>query len=157
MKVLLRRLQPVAQDDGRGDILAELAVRQRERHRLQHRGMIHQRFIDLARRDLFAAAIDDLLQPSGDREIAVGVDGALIAGAEPAVDESFAVGLRVALITAVTFSPRMTTSPTSPVASTFPSSSMIATSGPAARPTEPGLLTPPSGLDAIWCAASVMP
>ena len=60
--------------------------------------MVHQRFVDLARRDFLAAAIDDLLQPSGQRQVAVGVDDALIAGAEPAVDEGFAVRLRIVLV-----------------------------------------------------------
>ena len=58
-------------------------------------GVIHQRFVDLARADLFlAAAIDDFLQPSGQREVALGVDDALIAGAEPAVDERLGIGFR---------------------------------------------------------------
>src|SRR5436190_13469515 len=45
-----------------------------------------------------------------------------------------------------------------PDGSRLPLSSMIATSGPAATPTEPGLRARGgSGFEAIWCDASVMP
>ena len=97
-KLLLGRAHTLAQDDRRADVLAEHRVRHGERDRLQHGWMVHQRFVDLAGRNFLAAAIDDLLEPSGEREIAVGVDDALIAGAEPAVDERFAVRLRIVLI-----------------------------------------------------------
>ena len=73
-------------------------MRHGERHRLQDGRMIHQSFVDLARRNFLAAAIDDLLQPPGQRQIAVGVDDALIAGAEPAVDERFAIRLGIVLV-----------------------------------------------------------
>jgi hypothetical protein len=54
--------------------------------------------------------------------------------------------------------PRITISPVAPGGSSVPSSPMIATSGPAAMPTVPGLRTAGgSGLLAIWCVASVMP
>ena len=56
--------------------------------------MVHQRFIDLAWANFLAAAIDDLLQPPGKRQITVGVDDALIAGAEPAVDERLRIGVK---------------------------------------------------------------
>src|SRR3954454_5293466 len=52
----------------------------------------------------------------------------------------------------------MTTSPVSPGLKSSPASSMIATSGPAATPTEPGLRARGgSGFEAIWWAASVIP
>src|SRR5690606_4358612 len=53
---------------------------------------------DLARRDLLAAAIDDLLLAAGDGEIALLVEDAEIAGAEPAVGEAFLIGLGVVLV-----------------------------------------------------------
>ena len=62
-------------------------VRHAEGDRLGHLGMREQHLVDLARRDLLAAAIDHLLQASGQREIAVLVEDALIAGPEPAIDE----------------------------------------------------------------------
>jgi alginate O-acetyltransferase complex protein AlgJ len=72
-----------------------------ERHRLQDGRMVHQRFIDLAWANFLAAAIDDLLQPPGKRQITVGVDDALIAGAEPAVDERLRIGVKRGFPTAL--------------------------------------------------------
>ena len=60
--------------------------------------MIHQNVVHLARRNLLAAAIDDLLQSPCDGEVAVIVEHALVAGVEPAMGEGFGVGFRVVLI-----------------------------------------------------------
>ncbi len=58
----------------------------------------------------------------------------------------------------ITFGPRITISPGVPAATGFPFESTTRTSGPAARPTVPGLRVPGGkGLLAIWCAASVIP
>ena len=65
-QLVLGRARALAQHHGRGDILAELLVRHGEGDDLQHRGMIHQHLVDLARRDFLAAAVDDLLQPAGE-------------------------------------------------------------------------------------------
>ena len=65
---------------------------------LRHRRMIHQHLVDLERRDLLAAAIDDLLQPAGDAQIAVLVEHALVAGVEPAMGEGRGVGVGVVLV-----------------------------------------------------------
>ena len=52
----------------------------------------------------------------------------------------------------------MTISPPWPVGSSSPSGDMMATSGPAAAPTLPGLRWPGgSWFEVIWWAASVMP
>ena len=113
-------------------------------------GMVHQRLVDLARRNLFAAAIDDLLEAAGEPEIAVLVEDALVAGAEPAVAESFGVGLGVVLVAS-----RDVGAADDDLADLAgrprgrPFSFMTATSGPAATPTDPGLRTPRKGLEAI--------
>ena len=92
------------------------------------------------------------------RQIALSVDHALIAGAEPAVGEGLGVGRRIVLVArgdvlAADDDLADLARPQQP-----PASSMIAISGPAARPTDAGLAhAGGSGLDAIWCAASVMP
>jgi hypothetical protein len=86
--------------------------------------MVHQRFIDLARRDFLAAAIDDLLQPPGEREIAVGVDDALIAGAEPAIDERLRIGLRIVLVSSGDVVAANDDSPASPRPGGRPASAM---------------------------------
>src|SRR5690606_27771579 len=67
---------------------------------LLHGGMLAEHVVDLPRADLLAAAVDDLLQPAGDGQIAVLVEHALVAGTEPAVDESRFIGLGIALIAA---------------------------------------------------------
>ena len=41
--------------------------------------MIHQHPVHLQRRNLLAAAVDDLLQPPGQLKVAVAVEGALVA------------------------------------------------------------------------------
>jgi hypothetical protein len=40
-------------------------VRHAEAHHLRHGGVVHQDLVDLARADLLAAAVDDLLQAPG--------------------------------------------------------------------------------------------
>ena len=52
----------LAEHHRRADLLAERAVGNGEGHHLRHGRVIHQHLVDLARRDLFAAAIDDLLE-----------------------------------------------------------------------------------------------
>jgi hypothetical protein len=103
--VALGHLFALAQHDGCGDFLAQLGVGQGEGHDLRDRGVRRQDAIHLKRADLFAAAVDDLLQPAGERQIAVLVERALIAGAEPALalglEEILGVGLGVALVARV--------------------------------------------------------
>ena len=105
---------------------------------LRHGGMVHQHGIDLQRADLLAAAIDDFLEPAGQPQIAVRVDRPLVAGAEPAVGEALRWRRDCSHNRAVTLRPRITTSPSSPAAGCCHPSSMMAISGPAAMPTEPG-------------------
>ena len=57
---------------------------QGEGHHLRHRGMVHQHPVDFQRGNLLAAAVDDLFQPAGQRQIAIAIQLALIAGPEPA-------------------------------------------------------------------------
>ena len=70
------------QYDRHRDILAQLRMRYCETHTLGDARMIHQHLVNLARRDLLAATINNLLQPSGNGEIAVGIDYPLVTGAE---------------------------------------------------------------------------
>ena len=62
--------------------------------------MREQHLVDLARRDLLAAAVDQLLEAPDQRQIAVGVEKALVAGAEPAVGERRGVGFGIVLVAA---------------------------------------------------------
>ena len=62
-------------------------------------GCVEQHLVDLARRDLLAAAVDHLLEAPDQRQVAVRVEDALIAGAEPAaLEERRGVGLGVVLV-----------------------------------------------------------
>ena len=61
--------------------------------------MVHQNVIHLGRRDLFAAAIDDLFETPGNGEMSLFIEHALVSGVEPAMGEGLVVGFRVALIT----------------------------------------------------------
>ena len=149
-KLLLGRRQSLAQDDRRADVLAEDRMRHRECNGLENRRVVHQSFVNLTRRNLLATAIDDLLQPSGQRQVAVGVDDALIAGAEqPSTNASpFAFGL-FSYADCDVLAANDDFAGFSPGSFSSPASSMMAISGPAGTPTEPGLRIPFKGLDAI--------
>src|SRR5512142_2811112 len=96
-ELALGRLLPVAEDHRGRDLLAQLVVGHGEGHRLLHGGVIEQHLVHLDGRDLLAAAVDELLEPSGESQVPLGVDHALVAGAEPAVGEGPGVRLRVGL------------------------------------------------------------
>src|SRR5262249_34313639 len=75
--------------DERGQVLAPIADHDRftdERRRLDHR-------LDVLRRDVLAArGDDDFLLAAGDRQKAVGIERAEIAGAQPAILQRFGGG-----------------------------------------------------------------
>ena len=68
--------------------LAEHRMGNAKDYRLSDRRMLQQRLLNQSRRDLLAAAIDDFLQPTGDEQIAIRIEMAEIAGAEPTFRES---------------------------------------------------------------------
>ena len=88
----------LAQHHRRGDFFAPGGMRHAEGDRFGHGGMREQHFVDFARRNFFAAAIDQFLDAAGQREIAVGIEKALIAGAEPAVGEGLRVGFGIIFV-----------------------------------------------------------
>src|SRR5262249_4247115 len=83
----LRRGRSPFQDDRRMNFLAVLGVRSREAYRLGHRWMFQQGRVHLERRDLLAAAIDELLDSPGQRQVTVLVQKSLIARAKIAARE----------------------------------------------------------------------
>ena len=98
-QLALGRRHALAQHDGGGDLLAQLRVRHGERHApAATAGWSISTSSTSSGRDLLAAAVDDLLEPPGERQVAVRVEHALVAGAEPAVGEGLGVGLRVVLV-----------------------------------------------------------
>ena len=72
-----------------------VGMRDREHARLRHCRMPEQHAFDFARSDLLAAAIDDILDPSAQRQIAVAIEPTQVAGAKPAVDERGRGGHRI--------------------------------------------------------------
>jgi len=72
-------------DRGR-HILAEALVRNRERNRIGDCGMGAEDLVDFARRYFLAAAIDDLLETTGNEQVAFAIELSVVAGAEPSVD-----------------------------------------------------------------------
>jgi hypothetical protein len=81
----LRTRNPWAQDDCRRHVVAQRFVRQPKRDRLRHRRVIQQDVVDFTRADLFAAAIDRLLQSIRDEQVTVLVEVSRIAGSQPAI------------------------------------------------------------------------
>ena len=87
-----------AQADERAHGLAERVVGRRAHRHLVDEGVLGQHVLDFAGRDVLAATDDDVLHAIGDREEPVGVEAALVAGAEPrAVDERLDIERGVAV------------------------------------------------------------
>ena len=60
--------------------------------------MLHEYFVHFLGSDLLAAAVDDLLQPAGEEQIAFLVESPLIARSKPTVGECALVGCGIALV-----------------------------------------------------------
>src|SRR5205823_5643167 len=98
-ELLLLRTASLAQDDRGRDLFSKVRIGERKSERLRDRRVVHEDFIQLARGDLLAAAVDDLLEPPCEEEIALRIQVALVAGPEPGSRERRAVSLRVILVT----------------------------------------------------------
>src|SRR3970282_2313467 len=68
----------------RHHLLTPLHARHADNGRLVHRRVLLQHRLDLPRRDVLAAADDQVLRPAGDVDVAVVVHPADVAGVEPA-------------------------------------------------------------------------
>ena len=71
-------------DDG-ADTLAALAVGQADHGHVADARVCVEQVLDLLGGDVLALADDDVLQATGEHDVAVGADVADVAGAEPAV------------------------------------------------------------------------
>ena len=60
-----------------------LLVRDRNHHGLVHGRVRDQHFLDFERRDVLAAADDDVFLPIDDQHVAIAVDGRQVSGMEP--------------------------------------------------------------------------
>ncbi len=81
--------------DGRNDLLAEPWMRNAERRRVGDSRDCAQNRIDFERRDLVAAAIDDLLDAADEVQLAGAVEAREIAHPEPTIDEIRGIEIRV--------------------------------------------------------------
>ncbi len=97
-KLLLgRRLTGFQHDKGAGR-LPPAFVRKADHRHLLHGGMVQQTSLDLDRRDVFATADDDVLQPVADLGVPVRVDDGGIAGVEPAIADCLRRGFRIPVV-----------------------------------------------------------
>src|SRR5687768_8935982 len=77
----------LAADHAGHDLLAVMLVRDTHGRGVEHRGVLQEHLVDLARGDVLPALDDELLDAAGDEEEAVGVAHAHVAAAEPAAGE----------------------------------------------------------------------
>src|SRR5262245_33913306 len=89
----------IAQRDGGFDLLTQCRMRNAEADGCAHLGMGEQDFVDLGRSDLFASAVDQLLNSSHEAQVAIGIEHTLVAGAKPAVEKRSRIRFGVVLIT----------------------------------------------------------
>src|SRR5262249_58330121 len=75
---------PYGQPDRGGDRLTEETVRDAVAIRIGNGAVLAQPVFDLLRRDVLAAADDQVLDAAGDPEIAVGIHARFVAGVQPA-------------------------------------------------------------------------
>jgi hypothetical protein len=84
-ELLYRQPGARTQYDGSGDVSAKSCVGNSESGGFNNVRMVQQGLFDLARRDFLPAAIDDLLDPPDNEQIALRVQVPKVAGSEPAV------------------------------------------------------------------------
>src|SRR5579864_2583771 len=94
-ELLVEGLGPFAKNHGGRHVFTEHVVRNAKRDALVYCRVLQDDLVHLARGDLFAAAVDDLLEPPGDGDVTVGVHRALVARPEPPLDERLGVGFWV--------------------------------------------------------------
>src|SRR5580658_6105481 len=69
--------------------LVPLFVGNADHRRFKNFGVVDDRILELYGRDPFAAGLDDVLGPVGDADVALPVDDAYIAGAQPSIVKFF--------------------------------------------------------------------
>src|SRR5579864_708964 len=94
----LRGARLAAQYDGRMHFLTVLCVGHTKAYSLCDFGMLVQRPVNLDGRDLFTASIDELLDASREREIAVFVEGTLVPCAKVSARECLGVRIWIVVV-----------------------------------------------------------
>src|SRR5262245_35895218 len=84
--------------DGAVYFFTILGIGDGEANGFRDAGMLEQNGIDFQGRDFLPAAVDQFLQPASERQIAVGVENALITSAKIAAAEGAGVGLGIVAI-----------------------------------------------------------
>jgi hypothetical protein len=114
--------------------------------------------IHLQRRELLAAAVDLLLESTGEPEVALLVEDPLVAGPEPAVPEGLRVGLGIRLVAGGDVGPSDGDLAHLPARQLLPVLVEDRHLRSRRQTHEPGLRARGGrGLDAIWWEASVIP
>jgi hypothetical protein len=75
------------QHHSRRDILSQPGVRHGKSHGSRHRRVVHQGLVHFLGGDLLSAAVDDLLAATGEEQVSLVVEKALVPGPEPTVPE----------------------------------------------------------------------
>ena len=91
-------VEPGLQHDCGDHLLAQARVRNRKRGGVDDAGKRAQHRVDLRGRDLVAAAVDLLLDATGEMELAGVVEVPEVAHPEPAVDEARGIELRIVVV-----------------------------------------------------------
>lgn len=75
-------------------------MRAAEGHSSRDRRMSEQDLIDFMRRDVLAAADDDVFDPASQMQVTIGVQKSLISGAKPSIHKCVGVRVRIIFIAA---------------------------------------------------------
>ena len=149
--------QAGTEHNGCCNILAQAGVRHSKRGRLGHRGIAHQRVIDLERRNLFASPIDEIILTAVQREETVLIYAADVARPQPTVLQTSPNWLALAEIAGIRPGPLTKISPISPVGTDTPVFPRMTSSPAAIRPTVPGLRVAGGAGFAAITPASLIP
>ena len=85
-------------DDGGSDLLAEADVRHAEGRGLLDGRMTKQDLVHFQGRDLLPGSVDDLLQATDEKQVAIAVESTQVPCAEPTVREGHCVGFWIRLV-----------------------------------------------------------
>src|SRR6266704_6741849 len=75
-----------------GNTRSQAAVRHRKGDSLSHRWVFHEHLVHFFGDNLFPPTVDNLLETPGDKQIALGIHIAFVAGAEPSIRSKSAPG-----------------------------------------------------------------
>jgi hypothetical protein len=122
-------IEPAARpgNDRRLDALPPFVVLDAHDHRIEHVGVAQQRVLDLGRSEVLCAPDDGVVDPTLDVQVVVGVEPALVGGAE---ETAVVDGGALAGVLPGDLAPRIQMMPGVPVGTGLPSSPRISISMP---------------------------